>query len=212
MNPIKFRMQSERISFTELQEMTSLSKSTIARVLKGEEIPSSTRLSTLEIIADYLGCPVADFFVKDLPKYKNTVIKSKNISDYKPQPIQLDNGREEYISAPHYERIAYKCISTFSVKGKNTTVEFECAFARDKRNSNVDRIHISDNGIFNETIDLLIQYNSVDLLEQIVFDVLKACKYPFTKFDKGNTQLVNFQHMMGKLLIEATFDFDVSSI
>lgn len=213
MNPIKYRMQNYRISFTELQEMTSLSKSTIARVLKGEEVPSNTRLSTLEIIADYLGCPVADFFTKDFPKYENTVIenKSTNISNYAPQPVTLDDGQKGYISAPHYERVSYKCISTFSIKEKKVPVIFECSFSRNKQSSNIEHIHLGDEND-NTVINQLIRYNSSDLLEQIIFDVIKACNYPFTEFDKKNTQLVRFQHLMGKFFVESTFSFQVSSL
>lgn len=79
-------MKNNNIGFNELQEGTKISKSTLSPLVNSDEIPSKTKIETLERVADFLGVSILTLLDKNIKTFSDFQFMEKE-SDLKSRII-----------------------------------------------------------------------------------------------------------------------------
>lgn len=202
MNPIKSKMDQLDVSFTELQQESGLSKSTVARVLKGDKLPDNTRVSTLFVIAKTLECEVSDFFPRPLPKFESAQGFGLKITDV--------------TGANNLEKVKYNCLVKYENGNYWGQVYFVCSFFRDKQRKKFKDVFINVKDDLGGVISKFIKDNLYDDLLNLITEVLKACEYPFLaveKAEKENNFSGTIQYVLdGRLSVQGDFAFNAGNL
>ncbi|MCT0195663.1 helix-turn-helix domain-containing protein [Lactiplantibacillus plantarum] len=191
MNPIKERMLNLNITFTELQEETGLSKATIARLIKNDEIPDNTRLSTLKTISHHLECPVSDLLSSHVPSYSLS------------SPTVVKKALRNEIDSITF---SYKISVNF---GTMNNSRFKIKFFQDTRTKNLTRLVISLEKDSYSMIGYLISNNYQKTLMAMITNMIQSCPYELSETDKNNALTCDFNAFFNsEFLTFSTFIFD----
>jgi transcriptional regulator with XRE-family HTH domain len=179
MNLVAEKIKEVDISLKYLCEETGLSSSTIYRVIKGDKVPASTRIDTLEKIANTLNCSIIDFF-QPAPLIKSIIIDSRT------EKVKNDDNFSGKISL----ELENNC-STVSLKvcfKKNYIlghrVKPEKDFFNTQTISNV--IVLIDNKNEDPLINGFFKNNTDEKIINTAIEIIKKCQYKFGSIHFSN--------------------------
>lgn len=199
MNPIKNKMNQLGVSFTELQQASELSKSTIARVLKDDKLPDNTRVSTLSVIAETLECDISDFFPAPLPEFKSANSFGLKIKSVK--------------GADNLEKVQYNCLVKYNYESKLGELYFACDFFRDKQRKYFKDIFIDVKDDISGVIKTFITEGMYTEILSLITKILIACDYPFLQAEKEKKYSGTIQYTLdGQLNVQGYFVFNTDNL
>lgn len=194
MNPIRSRMLELHMSFTDLQNDTQLSKATIARLIKNDEIPDNTRLSTLKLIANSIECPVSTLLAPAVTNY--SILPPT--SEKKKVRNEISSIVFSYIVPINFDLI--------------TNSTFKIDFFQNIKNQNLNKIIISVEKDLNLAIGGLILGDQQRTLKSILNELIINCHYEMSSFDKNNDIFCDFNAFINsEFSTQGTFSFNYSN-
>ena len=189
MNKIRSLMSEKSIRFTDIQEKTGLSQSTLTRVLSKNGIPNSTKLETLKKIASVLKCPINEVLTPNIAISKINIDKPKKANKYTGRiTFLVDSVKvdQPFITAFTYEKML------------NSLTQSEGNY--------LSRINIQLlPNAKGETLGRYFSYISNEHLGNIAEKIINACNYPTeTSVDPILETIISFQ--IKRSLCLSTFD------
>lgn len=181
------------MSFTDLQNDTQLSKATIARLIKNDEIPDNTRISTLKLVANSIECPVSTLLAPTITNY--------SISS----PTSEKKKVRDEISSIVF---SYTVPIQFALITNST---FKIDFFQSIRTQKLNKIIISVEKDPSLTIGDLILGNQQHTLINILNESIINCGYEMSSVDQHNDIFCDFNAFINsEFSTLSTFVFNYS--